>query len=247
MPKVLVGTLYSGEAEFQRSSRSIESQEECLVTHRVIQGLSEYKAHNELWELFNDEGSGHELLVKIDADTILGSHIVFKTVHKLLLPTKFDGVQLDLFDQLSESRIKGMGFFRPSVYFRKSRSRLFADRAIDRRKFQIADGKTLGYLDVVGIHSPTPHERQAFRYGFHRIKKGQFELMNKVIGAWENSGDERRAWAIAGAIHGIKGRHFSVSYNSWSVENSFRKIKRMGLSEFLIDNASQLQKIRSYA
>ena len=218
--RVLVGTLYSAEKEFMESRNSALKQQYCRVDHYVIKDLNEYDAHNLLWKVLNSRTDSYDLFVKLDADTILGKLNLFHTVHERLISKSLDGIQLSLLDYYSQSSIYGLGIFLPRVRFMQSRSRLFADRAIDRQKFKIGRNQDIGFLEDAGFHCSYPSAEQSYRYGLHRWKKGQLDLMRLVLQNWILERDSARGWALIGAIMAEKKRFISVNYGG----QNFQKI-----------------------
>jgi len=69
-PRVFVGTLACGEAERVECSAAVAAQTGVSVTHAVIEDLPELEAHNALWDAWESAQAGHDLFVKIDADTV---------------------------------------------------------------------------------------------------------------------------------------------------------------------------------
>src|SRR3954447_18957837 len=82
-PRVFVGTLFSGEAEFDESQSMIRRQEGVAVETHVTSGLPELEAHNALWAAWEAAKKRHDLFVKIDADTILVDEGALSRIHGL--------------------------------------------------------------------------------------------------------------------------------------------------------------------
>jgi len=207
-----VGTLCSNESEFTESRLRVLEQRNCAVNQYLVKDLNEYDAHNLLWDLFNKRASSFDLIVKVDADTILNRDDIFQKVHSRLLTTNLDGVQLSLLDYFSQQSIFGMGFFLPRVKFSISQNRLFADRAINREAFKIGQNQDIDILEDIGFHCRYPNDEQSYRYGLHRWKKKQYNLISSVIENWNRERDTARGWALVGAISAQKKRRISVDY-----------------------------------
>ena len=225
--KVLVGTLYSGEAEFEESRMSVTRQINCEIEHYVISNLSEYKAHNLLWDTFNARKVNFNLLVKVDADTVLTNNTLFYSVHTKLWNSSFAGAQLPLFDFFCREEINGLGIFLPSIQFNPSHSRLFADRAIDRKRYRIANRADLQFQEEVGLHCVFPSDMQSFRYGLHRWKKGQYAILNQVKQDWLKSQNESRGWALAGAIVASEKRFAKYEYGKRGFAKNFKYLNSL--------------------
>ena len=224
--------MYSAENEFMESRNSALNQKYCRVEHYVIKDLNEFDAHNLLWKVLNSRSESYDLFVKLDADTILRRSNLFHTAHERLISRNFDGIQLSLFDYYSQSSIYGLGIFLPKVRFMQSRSRLFADRAIDRHLFKIGQNLDIDFLEDAGFHCRYPSAEQSYRYGLHRWKKGQFNLIRLVHKNWIIERDSARGWALIGAIMAEKKRFISVNYGG----KNFQEIASLLTSKSELDS-----------
>jgi hypothetical protein len=233
--RVLVGTLYSNENEFLESRKSALVQTNCIVDQYIVKDLNEFDAHNVLWDVFNSRSKFYDLVVKLDADTIIIQPNLFEKVHSALTSSDFDGIQLSLFDHFSKSSIYGLGTFLPHVEFAAAKSKLFADRAIDRDKYKIELGKKVGFLDDAGFHCRFPNSEQSYRYGLHRWKKKQFDLIRQVIKNWTEEKDPSLAWALVGAIVAEKRRIVRVDYGNQNFYRLSREINSITALEKWID------------
>lgn len=198
-PRIFVGTLACGEAEFEECCKAIQEQAGVVVTHQVIADKSEYEAHNLLWAAWEIARPMHDLFVKIDADTILNRPTALSEIYGLFRDNnRVTGAQVSLWDYFTDSAINGLNAFSPRVKFRKSKSRLFADHA-DYGHDIVLKHEATAHLAPIGWHAKYPYARQAFHYGFHRLLKGQNDTIAKLITAYQLKGEDGRAWAVAGA------------------------------------------------
>ena len=125
-PKIFIGTMYSGEAEFNESTNIIESQKGVNVKRLVIENLNEIDAHNKLWEAWNKTKNQYDLFVKIDADTILNHDLCLHNIWNLFQQNpRATGAQLLLHDYYTQQHIAGLNCFTPKVIFKKSKRILF--------------------------------------------------------------------------------------------------------------------------
>ena len=241
--KVLVGTLAATESEFLESRKSLLMQRDCEVNQYLIKDLNEYDAHNLLWTVFNRRAHTCDLIVKVDSDTVIKLPDSFKEVYANLVISKLDGVQLSLFDYFSQTSIYGVGFFLPHVQFKPSKNRLFADRAIDRKQYLIGQNHDIGLSEDIGFHCKYPNEEQSYRYGLHRWKKGQFELLRSVLDHWWIEKDSARGWALVGAILAEKKKLVSINYNGRTFNKMFTSLKTSAiLNEWVEENLDFLKR-----
>jgi hypothetical protein len=82
--RILAGTLYTIENEFEDCCRSIRNQTYKNYDHLVIRNLPKKEAHNNLYQAFVDEADRYDLLVKIDADMVLCDENLFERIVKNL-------------------------------------------------------------------------------------------------------------------------------------------------------------------
>lgn len=197
-PRIFVGTLTSGEAEFEECCKAITNQTGVHVTHHIIQNLPEFEAHNALWTAWNDNKPNHDLFVKIDADTVLNRNTVLLEIFDLFKNEDVTGAQIPLHDYFTDAPINGLNCFSPRVEFRPSKRKLFADHA-DFGHRKVLKGDAVSHLSPIGWHGKNPSPTQSFHFGLHRTLKGQKDVLKKLANAWHKHKDSSREWALAGA------------------------------------------------
>lgn len=199
MKKVFVGTLESGEAEFDLSKKLILEQAGVAVSHKVISNMQEFDAHQTLWREWESSKTEFDLFVKVDADTILARPTVLFEIAELFDDPEVSGIQIPLYDYFSCSLIAGLNAFSKNVRFVKPRHKLFADHS-DTNHSRILKGSEVEHLAPAGFHCSNPSPRQSFHYGFRRALKKQDKILQMCANAWINTRDEARLWALAGAF-----------------------------------------------
>jgi hypothetical protein len=224
LPRIFVGTLACGEAEFDECCRAIQNQKNVLVTHHVIRDQPEYEAHNMLWQAWNDHKGSHDLFVKIDADTVLMRDTALSEIAALFRNPDVTGAQILMQDYFTDDLIAGLNAFSPAVVFRKSKRKLFADHADTGHKVSLK-GEAVRHLAPIAWHGKNPTAPQAFYFGFHRQMKHQKETLRRVAKAWLAHQDAARGWALAGAAS-VKWWHFGGSgYAAKSFVKSFSSLE----------------------
>ena len=203
-PRIFVGTLASGEAEFKQSQKMIVNQLNVSVYHHVIEGLSEAEAHLALWQAWESSKSKFDLFVKVDADTVLISKYALLKIYQVFQSnSRITGMQIPLLDYFTGRLINGLNAFSPKVQFRTAQSDLYCDRA-DYGHDIVLRGRQVKDLTPIAYHSVNPHPRQAFRYGFHRAFKRQWWVIKWVYFSYLLRGGVGRRWALLGVICALK-------------------------------------------
>lgn len=218
--RVFVGTMSSGEAEFDACCEAIASQTGVGVTHHVISGLRELEAHNGLWRAWAEVRLDHDIFVKVDADTILARSTALMEIAELFRDPDVTGAQILLHDFFTDGLIAGLNSFSPQVIFRNGTDRLYADR-IDTGHKRVLKGEVVAHLAPIGWHCRQPHPRQAFHFGLHRALKRQDDVIARTAEVWLDRGDEGREWALAGAMTAGWRLRRSFDYNDDQFENRF--------------------------
>lgn len=204
IPKIFIGTMYSGEGEIGHCCEMINNQEFVEIEHVIISHLPEKAAHNALWNEWRQRKDSFDLFVKVDADTtLLDSFLLARIAEKMLHNPRITGLQAPLFDYMTNDMINGLNCFTPKVVFNDSKSDLFCDRQVDVNHDIVLKGPTLpDILIPVGYHCTNPTDIQAFHFGLHRALKGQHDIIAKIR-ASQNSGsiaiNRARKFALLGA------------------------------------------------
>jgi len=223
MIKVFVGTMYTIENELLQCVKSIHEQKNVQVEHVILSNLPEREAHNELWKNWHQRrNQGFDMFVKVDADTIVKSHDVFKIAHKTMIDLNATGIQAPLHDHISGVDINGLNFFMPVVSFSESTSELYCDRA-DIGNDRTLRGKDLpSQLRPAGDHCKNPSNIQAFHYGLHRMLKGQHVTLNSVKNTFKSLRLESSKWALIGAQYAsYYSEHTGFNYSDEKFKQHF--------------------------
>jgi len=78
--KLLVGTLYTIENEFQDCLASLDRQTLRDFDHFVIQGVPNRQAHDQLYERFMNNAGEYDFFIKLDADMVIRSQHLFANI-----------------------------------------------------------------------------------------------------------------------------------------------------------------------
>jgi hypothetical protein len=166
--RVLIGTLYTGENEFEQCKQSIRDQTHEDWEHVVFKHLPNKEAHDRLYRTFMDR-TDFDLYVKLDADMVFRSPDSLETLVELFRDEpELDHAILAVHDWASGSLIMGLHAFSDRAEWAASNEKLFVDHSpeIPGKRFS-----TKGPPAPIVDHSPNPSPFQAFRFGVHRALK----------------------------------------------------------------------------
>lgn len=222
-PRIFVGTMFSGEAEFDLCCEAVAKQSGVKVTHHVISHMAEMEAHNELWVSWAKVKSEFDLFAKIDADTVLINEYALENVWSLFSQnSRVTGAQILLHDYFTDKLIAGLNFFSPKVEFNRSTNPLLPDR-VDRNHDIILRGDEVAHLSPIGWHCKAPNPKQAFHFGLHRALKRQDDVIESLSRAWLIYRDDARAWAISGALAANFWMRKNFDYDNKVFSSAFEK------------------------
>lgn len=218
IPKIFVGTLHSGEGDFDACCESISAQINVEVTHKVISGLLEKEAHNALWTAWKEAQSSYDLFVKVDADSVLASRTILSDIaNELMMSPEATELEAPLHDYMTKDFIYGLHAYKSSVTFGETQDDLYCDRNVTSNNQRVIRDFLPERLIPAALHCYFANELQGFHYGVHRIMKGQQDTIRKVVTAWDHERDRIRGFALIGTL--MAGRFkLSRSFNYANVE-----------------------------
>lgn len=203
--KLFVGTLYSGENEFEECLTSIQNQSYQNYEHFVFKNLPNREAHHTLFKSFTEKADRFDLLVKVDADMVLCSSDLFAQIVKKMTDCPFiDVFSIAVADFFTGDLIDSLNCYRNTVTWDFTKQTMFVDIPEVAREKTFYDETELA---PAAIHCKNPSKFQAFHYGVHRGLKSiqkihsttHWEMLRKV---WENflvTNDTRVGLAVLGA------------------------------------------------
>jgi hypothetical protein len=247
--KLLVGTLYTIENEFEDCCASIRSQSYRDFDHIVLRDLSKQEAHEALYGHFMEKAGEYDLLVKVDADMILQDRDLFrKLVERFDSDPELDLLLIAVHDFPADRLVTGLNVFRNSVRWELGEEALFTDRtyltSTVRKKVKDATE-----LAPAAIHCANPSPFQAYHYGFHRGMKAvlggdRWGVLAALHGHYRRNPDVRLAYAVLGADAAFD-RRFNlehISYNNGTLLKYF-ETRYEGLPEEQIHRAVSRSKV----
>ena len=227
--RIFVATLYAGENEFEECVESINRQKGVTFEHVILKHLGNKEAADTLYKTFMERSAEFDLLIKIDADTVLVDDHLFSNIsHKFRENDWLDLLEIPLHDFLSDQLIWGLNSFRSTVKWKPAQENLFVDdfKPVPKNRW-ISDCKELA---PAGIHCKNPSHLQAFHYGVYKgLKVIQPEIGEKVISKihsnmekiertyahFKRKRDIRLGFAVLGAELALKG-NFQADHLDYS-------------------------------
>ncbi len=223
-PRIFIGTLASGETEFDECCQAVQSQKDVVIKHHIIKNMPEFEAHNALWAAWNEQKQNHDLFAKIDADTVLNRDTALVEISKLFQDPDVTGAQIPLHDYFTDDLINGLNCFSTCVQFAPAKKKIFADHADSNHK-KVLKSDDVAHLAPIGWHGKNPSAKQAFHFGFHRALKGQKDIISKTLNAWKKYQDTPREWALAGAASAKWWMFGRADYTGFFFNKYFEKMK----------------------
>ena len=165
LPPVMVGTLHSGEQEFEQCVAAIRRQTHPAIEHVVIEGRPKADAVAALMDAF--AAGGCEFLVKVDADMVLlDDDFVARAVRVLGANPGIDLLQMGVLDFFSGRTMQGVNAYRRGFAWDAGRQdALFSDRTQVGKERRLV---TWAPFARSAIHAPDPSPFAAFHFGAHR-------------------------------------------------------------------------------
>lgn len=245
-PSVMVGTLASGENELEKCVQSVKRQAYPAekLEHVVIRDLPKKEAMDTLYTTFLD--SGHDLLVKLDADMVILDRSFIAKVTRAFCSTENLGMlQAAILDYFSGREMQGINIYSKEMkWATESQDALFTDKTQTEKSRRRVTWAT--YIDSV-IHSPDPSEFQAFHFGVHRGLKVAAAVREDGVGSaraleqlmylertyehYKNRRDVRLLAACLGGELGMREAYNveALNYTNADMRTSFSALRATGV------------------
>ncbi|MFC2046004.1 hypothetical protein ACFLTC_00590 [Chloroflexota bacterium] len=257
--RILVGTLYTIENEFDECIASIKRQSHQDFQIFVLEKLPNKEAHDTLYRTFMDRSDEFDLMIKVDADMVLADDDLFaKIVERFEANVQLKDLEMAVQDFFSDQLIWGMHAYRNTVEWQPTGENLFVDACSLGEGERIHDDSELA---PAAIHCKNPSPFQAFRYGVHRALKAiqpgrpqldqaystfQWSYLQKTRRNFRRTKDRRIGLAVLAAELAFAGKirpgHYDYShpfletlfqrYAHLDASQLERKIRRLSLSSF---------------
>ncbi len=220
--KLLVGTLYTIENEFEACCDSIRKQSYRDFDHLVLKDLSKQEAHETLYGTFMEKADEYDLLVKVDADMVIEDRELFrKIVERFTSDARLDLLLIAVHDFFTDELLIGLNVFRNTVRWQLGEEALFTDMTHVAGSIRKTE-KDYTELAPAALHCADPSPFQAYHYGFHRGVKAavggkRWQVLADFHEHYRRDRDLPVAYAILGA-NAAFSRRFSVEHISYNNE-----------------------------
>ena len=197
--KILVGTLYTIENEFDECVAAINGQSYTNFEHFVLKNLPNKEAHDTLYSAFMERKDEFDLFIKVDADMVIEDDDLFaKIVNKFRNNDWLKDLEIAVYDFFSDHLIWGMHTYRNNVTWRHNEEDLFVDVCPIEPHERLYDYQDLA---PAAIHCKNPSLFQSFHCGVHRALKvlqaGRNSVMKEYSRShWENLERTRRNFLL---------------------------------------------------
>ena len=127
--RVLIGTLYCGEREYERCCSSVKQQIfENILDHITIKNLSNFEAHKSLYNYFLEKQDDYDYFIKLDADmAFTDRYAVRKIINFLNRNHKIDHLVLSVYDFMTQSSVIGVNIFSSNCCWQFDENTIFVD------------------------------------------------------------------------------------------------------------------------
>jgi len=191
--KIVVGTLYCGENEYEACCAAISSQTLKPVEHFVIENLPNHEAHDAIYKRFMSFEKEADLFIKIDADMVLDRPTLFEEIAaEFEQDNELDHLQIALHDFFTNQLIAGINTFRSTCRWGTTPNSLFVDhKPVNVRKRR----NNWTNLAPAADHCPNPSKFQAFHFGLHKaLKVIEAAQKNEPQRFWEHVNNIEKTW-----------------------------------------------------
>lgn len=164
----MIGTLHSGEAEFEKCKRSVQAQTYKNYEHVFFEGLPEKEAVPAVLNHFL--ASDSDILVRLDADTVLtDKDFIARVVDIFSSRPDTYLLQMAIHDFFSNDVMQGINAYRQNMPLKKNaKDALFPDRTGIK-----PDQRLVTWTEFAdsAVHCPDPAPFQSYHFGVHRGMK----------------------------------------------------------------------------
>lgn len=228
--KLLVGTLYTIEEEFDECMSSIARQTYREFEQLIIQDRPKQEAHEALYGTFMARADEFDLLVKVDADMVLQGRELFRNiVERFEADRELDLLLIGVHDFPCDRLVTGLNIFRNTVRWNLGNEALYTDMTYDPRTIR-KKVKDRTELAPAATHMSNPSPFQAFHWGFHKgikVARGgsNVRYLDSLAHHYRRNRDRRLAYAVLGVeasfLDCFTVEH--VSYTNDALETHFRE------------------------
>lgn len=167
--KILIGTLYCGENEFDECLASLKRQTFQGWDHFTLRYLPNKEAHVRLYRTFMENAKAYDYFLKLDADMVFSRDDALHQIINIFLENPdIDHIEMAVHDVPSNSLIWGVHAFTQRVRWPISDEMLFVDPPPEVPGKHVRIAREPAPLVT---HCQNPTAFQAYMFGVHRALK----------------------------------------------------------------------------
>ncbi len=223
-PRLFIGTMYSGENEYEECKEMIFAQTYWNFEHFVYKDLNYKDAHDALYNEFMSKSDEFDIMIKVDADMVIREKTFFEwVINQFQSDNELDMLTMALHDFYLDDHIWGMHAYRNTVKWNTGNEIVYTDRM----HVDATIRKHKWHHEIIADHCKDPSPFQAFHFGFHRALKavqpgrikakldGNYRKMEQVYLNYKKTGNIKLAFALAGAelMYNNNFKEENISYN----------------------------------
>lgn len=195
--KLLIGTLYTIENEFEACLRSVREQTYPVANHHVIRDLPNKEAHAALFRYFLDRTAEYDLLVKVDADMVLTRPtFLAEVVAEFAREPHLEQLQVWVHDWFTDRLIGGMNVYRNTISWVDGGDAVYVEGTSIAHQRPGGRRTDRSVLAPAAYHCPDPSPFQAFHFGIHKgVKVRQGLSQGMPARAAEHLANVEHTWA----------------------------------------------------
>ncbi|MFW6275656.1 MAG: hypothetical protein ACOC2M_03380, partial [bacterium] len=173
--KILVGSMYCFENEYEDSILSLYQQTYRKFDHFKVEKLPNKLAHDTLYSTFMENSKFYDLFLKLDADMVICKNSFLQDIVNFLKNKKIlTNLQIKVHDFFTDRLIWGLHIFNNKNKWVKNNELVFTDM-VSLHNERINISSLDSPLVPAAWHSPNPSLIQAFHFGIHKaVKATQF-------------------------------------------------------------------------
>lgn len=222
MFKIMIGTLYCGEADFELSKNSLEVQNFKNYEHIIFKNLPQNIAHYKLYRKFMN--SEYKYLVKLDADmSFMNTDSLSTMIYYIEFYKKYR-VTFMVYDAITDSLINGIHVYSKNVEWDLKKIKhesIYPDRLDNLQSVKMKKKYCLTLDFPIAYHCKYANELQFFKFTYTRfLKKGKHQLQESIKVHLNNVSDNTLS-----AMRGIVAAHKENDFDLKNLEKYYHKYR----------------------
>lgn len=168
-PRILVLTLYHGEAEYEICKTSVMQQLDVETEHTCFEWLTNIDAHEAIYRTIMNRSEEFDAFIKLDADMVFVHKRALLEAYQIMLEQpKTDHLSIPVYDHPSGRFLMGFHIFSSRCTWKFPLDPNFPDQNPNVLGVQRIDFKLKRRIID---HMPSPSTPQAYSLGAHRASK----------------------------------------------------------------------------